>query len=121
MKTLSIVAPSASRIADGIKTIEVRSWLPNLDPNEDLLIVENKKFLRLEGETDDGMAVAIVKVDSVREYTEADIPAACASSWAPGYYSWILKDVRKLAKPFPITAARGIYDVELEPQDICNL
>jgi hypothetical protein len=42
---LSIVAPNAMRIAQGMKNLEVRSWQPEQLPLKDLLIVENKTFL----------------------------------------------------------------------------
>lgn len=42
---LSIVASNGTRIAEGIKTLEVRSWVPTKLPIKDLLIVENQKFL----------------------------------------------------------------------------
>ncbi|MDX9731054.1 MAG: ASCH domain-containing protein [Bdellovibrionales bacterium] len=84
-KALSIVFPGGQKIASGQKTIEVRSWLPPEDLKGDLLIVENHKFLHQEGETDpSGRPVALVKIKSVREYVEADIPAACASRWGLG-------------------------------------
>ena len=68
-KTLSIVYPNGTKIALGEKTIEVRSWQPPSDFNGDLLIVENKKFLRNQGEIDlEGTAVAIVKIKKVRTF-----------------------------------------------------
>lgn len=115
MKAISIVYPNGSKIANGEKTIEVRSWLPAIDLDEDLLIVENHKFLKLEGETDsDGKPVAIVKIKNVRNYFESDIPAACASRWEPGYYSWELFDIRSIKTEQQVVAARGIYDVEFK-------
>lgn len=114
-KCLSIVSPSGSKIASGEKTIEVRSWKPELDSDEDLLIIENKNYLRKDGDTDpDGKAVALVKVGKVREYVEEDIPAACASRWDPGYYSWELYDVRPIKSEAKLVAARDIYELELD-------
>jgi len=114
MKALSIVFPGGSKIAKGDKTIEVRSWQPPADFSEDLLIVENHKFLRRGGETDlEGKAVAIVKIKAVREYLESDIPAACASRWDPGYFSWELSEVRPLFIDKKVLAARGIYEIDL--------
>lgn len=114
-KALSIVYPNGTRIANGEKTIEVRSWLPPESFNEDLLIVENKNFLRQEGEIDpDGTPVAIVKIKNVRPFEESDIPAACATRWEPGYYSWELTNVRKIHSLQKTVAARGIYEVEIE-------
>lgn len=114
-KALSIVYPSGSKIATGEKTIEVRSWRPPDNFNEDLLIIENNKFLRQEGETDpNGRPVAIVRIRAVRPYIESDIPAACASRWEDGYYSWELMDVRPITSNQQVLAARGIYEVNLE-------
>jgi hypothetical protein len=50
MKALSIVTPSGTRIAIGAKTLEIRRWAPDLRADEDLLIVENTRFLREDGE-----------------------------------------------------------------------
>jgi hypothetical protein len=114
LKALSTVFPGGTNIAQGKKTIEVRSWLPPSDFNEDLVIVENKKFLREEGDVDpEGIAVAIVKIKLTREYLESDITVAMASRWEPGYYSWELMDVRPITPPKPALAARGIYKLEL--------
>lgn len=33
-QALSIVKPAATRIAQGYKTLEVRSWLPTLEPDD---------------------------------------------------------------------------------------
>lgn len=113
-KTLSIVYPSGTKIARGERTIEVRSWRPPENFEGDLLIVENKKFLRHDGDTDTaGTPVALVKIKKIRAYEEADIPAACASRWEPGYYSWELTDVRPLNSTAQVLAARGIYETEL--------
>jgi hypothetical protein len=113
-KALSIVYPIGQKIASGEKTIEVRSWLPPSDLDGDLVIVENHRFLRNDGESDPGgKAVAIVKIKKVRVFVESDIPAACASRWVGGYYSWELKDVRPLDREEKVLAARGIYEIEL--------
>ncbi|MGZ6470672.1 MAG: ASCH domain-containing protein [Bdellovibrio sp.] len=115
MKAISIVYPSGSKIANGEKTIEVRSWLPSIGLGQNLLIVENHKFLRTDGEVDpDGKPVAIVKIKKVREYVKEDMPAACASRWDSGYYSWELEDVRPINSNSKVLAARGIYDVDVE-------
>lgn len=113
MKALSIVSPGGSRIAAGRKTLEVRRWRPDLLPGEDLLIVENRRFLHAEGDTDaDGRAVAIVRVAAVRPFVPADIAAACAGSFEEGWLAWELTDIRPVVCAAPIRAARGIYTVE---------
>lgn len=113
---ISIVAPNGTRIAKGEKTIEVRSWLPTIQLGSDLLVVENKDFLRDEGATDpNGKPVAIVQIKNVREYLETDIPAAKASRWESGYYSWELENVRPIVSDKSVLAARGIYEIEMPP------
>lgn len=117
-KTLSIVHPSGTKIALGEKTIEVRSWQPPNDFEGDLLIVENNKFLRNEGDIDpEGTPVALVKIKKVRAYEKSDIPAACASRWEPGYFSWELTEIRPLNLSVRVRAARGIYETELNLSD----
>lgn len=119
IKALSIVSPSGSRIASGHKTIEVRSWLPDLGSDQDLLIVENHRFLKAQDHVDPkGRAVAIVKIKSVRRFEVTDIPAACATTWADGYHSWELKDVRPISYPDTLPAQRDLYEVELEDEKI---
>ncbi len=105
--------PSGSRIAAGEKTLEIRRWQPQLEPSQDLLIVENGRFLHTDGDEDEtGVAVAIVRVKAVRAFTPEDVPAACASYFEEGWLAWELSDVRPLTRPFTALAARGIYDVE---------
>ena len=71
---------SGGRIASGEKILEVRRWLPDLDISEDLLIVENERFLHNDGDEDDnGIAVAIVRVKALRPFILADMQVACAN------------------------------------------
>ena len=115
IKALSLVKPSGSRIASGEKTLEVRRWHPELEPWEDLLIVQNGRFLHNEGEEDtDGLGVAIVRVKAVRPFVPADMQAACASRFAEGWLAWELSHVRPITPPVRVRAARGIYTVEIE-------
>ncbi|ENR5292512.1 ASCH domain-containing protein, partial [Acinetobacter baumannii] len=44
------VAPNGTRIAQGIKTLEVRSGVPAQLPLKDLFIVENQNFLINDGD-----------------------------------------------------------------------
>jgi hypothetical protein len=95
--------------------VEVRSWKPEIGPDEDLLVIQNERYLRRDGDTDpEGCAVALVKVATVRPYLKSDIRCACATRWDPGYYAWELKDVRPVSCAEPLLAARGIYDLEVD-------
>ncbi|WP_322784196.1 ASCH domain-containing protein [Pseudomonas sp. PCH199] len=113
IKVLSIVRPNGGRIASGEKTLEVRRWHPDLDPSEDLLIVENGRFLHTDGDEDnDGIVVAIVRVKAVRPFVLADMQAACASNFEDGWLAWELSDIRPVTQPVTMRAARGIYEVD---------
>ncbi|WP_246494693.1 ASCH domain-containing protein [Brenneria izadpanahii] len=112
MKVLSVVAPAGHMIASGKKTIEVRKWLPNLSPEEDLLIVENLNYLTKDGDEESGMAVAVVNISSVRPFTPDDIPAACASRFEEGWFAWEISNVRQVAPAINARAARKIYTLE---------
>ncbi|WP_342367180.1 MULTISPECIES: ASCH domain-containing protein [unclassified Pseudomonas] len=110
--------PSGGRIASGEKTLEIRRWHPDLDPGEDLLIVENGRFLHTEGDEDaDGVAVAIVRVNAVRPFVLADMQAACANYFEEGWLAWELSHVRPIIHPVNVRAARGIYEVDFVPAD----
>ncbi|CAH1655169.1 ASCH domain-containing protein [Hyphomicrobiales bacterium] len=114
MCALSVVNPAGRRIASGEKTVEVRRWIPSLKPADDLLIVENGRYLRQEGDEDvDGRAVAIVRVKAVRPFVMADMEAACASYFEEGWWAWDLVDLRPLSRRATVRAARGIYRVAL--------
>lgn len=119
IRALSIAAPNGNRIAQGFKTIEVRSWRPDLEPSEDFLIVENSHHLKEEWDVDpEGRAVALAKVKTVREYQLEDMTSACATMWSDGYYSWLLYDVRPISYNHAVPAALGLYPVELSQKDI---
>jgi hypothetical protein len=119
VSALSVVVPSGTHIARGIKTLEVRRWRPAVLPVEGLVIVENGRYLREEGEVDpSGMAVAVVSVREVREWRAEDVAAACAERYEPGWLAWVLEDVRPIAVPFRAVAARGIYELELDERQL---
>lgn len=82
-------------------------------PSDDLLIVENDRFLHRDGDRDeDGIPVAIVKVKAVRPFTLADMEAACASYFEEGWLAWELAEVRPVQSTRRVIAARGIYEVD---------
>jgi hypothetical protein len=111
---LSIVAPSGQRIAQGMKTLEVRSWQPEHLPLKDLLIVENKTFLNHAGAEELGVAVALVDVESVHIWQPHEVEAACASDWAVGYFAWQLSNVRPIKNQVEVPAKRKIYLIEMD-------
>lgn len=111
---LSIVAPSGQRIAQGMKTLEVRSWQPEQLPLKDLLIVENKIFLNHDADEELGVAVALVDVESVHVWQPNEVEAACASYWAEGYFAWQLSNIRPIKDKIEVPAKRKIYLIEID-------
>ena len=110
---LSMVAPNAERIAKKVKTLELRSWQPEMLPLKDLIIVENQHFLLNDGDEDVGFAVALVDIESVYPWQSDEVDAACASYWTDGYYAWVISNVRPLKQPIEAIAKRKLYRLEL--------
>lgn len=114
LPALSVVAPSGIHIAKRIKTLEIRHWRPAALPIEHLLIVENDRYLREDGEVDPaGRAVAIVAIREVHDWRPDEVGAACASYHEAGWLAWTIENVRSIAWPFVAVAARGIYNIEV--------
>jgi len=79
IKALSVVSPWGTRIAQGLKTREIRSWHPGTLPIERLLIVENDRRLTQAGDEDpEGGAVAVVRISDVHDWTPEEAEAACS-------------------------------------------
>ncbi len=111
LDALSIVYPAATKIANGRKTLEIRSWKPPVLPLRNLLIVENHRRLDRDGDVDpEGLVVALVDIEHVRAWTEEDA-ARDGHVFAPGYHAWVLANVRALAVPLRAPAERMIYKV----------
>nr|WP_211325487.1 ASCH domain-containing protein [Roseimicrobium gellanilyticum] len=112
---LSIVAPAGDWIRTGKKPLEIRRWQPEELPLRDLVIVQNSIQLGGDGPAEDpnGMAVAIVDVESVAAWREDEIEPACATYWEPGWLAWPLVNVRPITPPIPCPARLRIYSVEL--------
>lgn len=110
---LSIVAPSGVRIAQGLKTLEVRSWRPDVLPIRDLLIIENDHFLTQHHATEWGRAVAWIDIESVHPWQAHEVEAACASAWSEGYFAWVISHVRPLNETFRVLAKRKLYKLDM--------
>ncbi|WP_343568584.1 ASCH domain-containing protein [Acinetobacter sp.] len=111
---LSVVAPNGTHIAQGVKTLEVRSWVPTELPLKDLLIVENQNFLINDGDEEEGIAIALVDVVSIHVWQNDEIEPACATSWSEGYFAWVLSNVRPVKQQLGVQAKRKIYQVTLD-------
>lgn len=115
LAALSVVAPAGDWIQAGKKTLEIRRWQSEEVPLWGLVIVQNSIRLGSDGPAEDpnGMAVAIVDVESVAAWREDEIEPACASYWEPGWLAWRLVNVRPIEPPLPCPARLRIYSVEL--------
>jgi hypothetical protein len=103
LKALSVRAPWASLIADGKKTIEVRSW-PTRHRGP-LVICQSGG----------GGAVALVDVIDCRPFT-VDDDAASGGVWSSGLmrdgaFAWVLRRVSRLRSE-PIKGRLGLYAVD---------
>ncbi|MBN3818164.1 ASCH domain-containing protein [Paraburkholderia sp. Se-20369] len=109
---LSIVEPAVEDILAGRKQVEIRSWAPPEIPLVDLVLVQNKRYLRQDGQEDpDGVALARVDVVGVRDWTPDDARSQ-GKPWCAGYVCWELANVRAIDPPVPCIARRGIYALE---------
>lgn len=112
MKALSIVRPAGTQIANGLKTLEIRRWYPEVQAGEEILLVENEHFLTADGQEELGRAVAVITFGEIREFRREDIPQACASYYEDGLLAWEIKTIKKIDNPFSIRAARKLYEID---------
>ncbi|MCK9325042.1 MAG: ASCH domain-containing protein [Bacteroidales bacterium] len=105
MKALSVKNPWADMIAQGLKTIEVRSRRTH--HRGPLLICTSKKP---EG-GNAGCAVAVVELVDYRPLVPEDARRA-GGFYAPGMWAWVLDNVKPI-KPFSVCGKLGIFEVAL--------
>lgn len=123
MKALSIKQPWAQLIAQGDKTIEVRSWVTKY--RGPLLIVASRSPIvsaPLEDGTGTrilpvGAAICVVGLVSVRPLLFSDVEAACLSAFPPGQWAWILENPRPV-RPVPVMGRLKIFEVDLDLEKI---
>ena len=105
MQSLSVRQPWASLIANGSKTIEVRSWRTAY--RGPLLICASAR--QCDG-LPTGVAVAIVDVVDCCPSKFIDSLASCCPA-TPAHFSWVFSAVHRLAVPFPVKGRLHLYDV----------
>ena len=103
MKALSVRAPWAGMIAEGTKSLEIRSRRTHY--RGELLICESRG----------GGAIAVVELVDCRSFVEADDEAS-GGVWtrhpeARTHYAWVLRLVRRVTSD-PIKGKLGFYDVD---------
>ncbi|EOV9690682.1 hypothetical protein ACN5PQ_002411 [Cronobacter turicensis] len=117
-QALSILQPAVVLIIDGKKKQEIRSWLPPSLPLKNILLVQNENYLSSDDDEDEGLAMALVDFTEFSNWTEEEylqqgLKNTLGRVWKPGYYTWKIENIRKLMKPIPCKAKKGIYEVEL--------
>ena len=115
MKALSLKQPWPNWIAEGLKTIETRTW--SVSYRGPLLIVSSKKpdlenfpEMLVKGNGPYGHAVAVARLVECRPMRPDDADAAGCECY-PGAVAWVLADVQRIKKPFPVKGSLGLYDV----------
>lgn len=56
--------------------------------------------------------MAIITLGKIREFRQEDIPQACASYYEEGGMAWEIRSVKKIEPPFPVRAARKLYEID---------
>jgi len=115
---LSILKPSVDNIVSGVKNIEIRSWVPREIPLKNVVLVQNEKYLHHKDDIDSGIAMAIVDIIDVLpwtrdEYLKQGPDITIGKKWSPGYYMWVINNVRPLNKKIICDAKKGIYKVNI--------
>lgn len=118
-QAISILNPAVENILNGSKSIEIRSWHPETMPLNNVILVQNEKYLKNQMDVDFGVAMAIVDFVSVREWLYEDYlrqnqDTTLNKPWFSGYFVWEIKNVRPLHKPIPCLARKGIYTLDLD-------
>ena len=112
MKTLAIRQPWATYIAEGSKTIEVRSW--RTDYRGPLLIVASGKPLQLADDAGQIVTlptqVQVCTVDLIdcRPFLRTDLAAACLDEYDTGLWGWHLANPRHV-RPVPHKGKLSLY------------
>lgn len=109
IKALSLHQPWATYIADGKKTIETRTWCT--DYRGDMLICSTKKPALKSFPC--GMALAIVELRGCRRMLKRDEKAAMCP-YAPGRWSWIIGNIRRIDTPFSVKGQQGLFELEID-------
>ena len=111
MKCISVKQPWATKIANGCKTIETRTWSTNY--RGPLAIASSKKpCICPKRIYPAGCVVCVVKLIDCRPMTAYDEAAACCDLY-DGAWAWILEDIKKI-EPRKVKGQLSIYDIDLE-------
>lgn len=120
MKTIVLRQPWASLVAEGKKTIELRTW--STKHRGPLLIVagrgvdhaDARRLGRIKEPA--GVTLCIVDLVDVRAATRRDDPSACCEV-SDDEFAWILSNPRPV-KRVSIIGRLGLYEVELSDDEL---
>ena len=114
MKALSVVEPWGDMIANRKKTLELRSWKPEITPMRDVALVQNSIRLTAAGQEDpNGYVVAIIDIINCKPWVQSDSElAGChESEFENGWLAWEIANVRKMERPVKVIAKRKLYEL----------
>lgn len=129
MRAITLHQPYASLIAEGLKTIETRSWPPPLAYiGRPLAIHAGKAQAQMEalddaeldileqhfgswwwGRLPYGAVIATCTLARVVQFPHKDAPPDAFGSFTPGRYGWILTDIEKVG-PHPARGQQGFWE-----------
>jgi hypothetical protein len=146
MKAISLWQPWASLMAEGLKTIETRSWATGYRGSlaihaakrsltvEERMLIQDWRNARLLGWEWAGTSLPFGAILAVVDLVDC-VPAgnivpnelnAAFGNFAPGRWAWITRNCHRLPIPFPCRGAQGLFDVlmditelpQAEPQEL---
>lgn len=106
MKCLSVKNPYAGWIADGSKTIELRSWRSHY--RGPVVICASARGETTDHGMPDGVVRCLVDLVDVRPFLKSDV-AAAKNAWRPGLFAWVLTNRRPLP-PIPVKGRLSLFD-----------
>jgi len=113
IRAISLHQPWAAYIAEGLKTIETRTWETNC--RGDILICSTKKTagnIPAGPRFPKGKALAVVELYGCRRMLKRDEEAAMCP-YEGGRWSWLIRNIRKIERPFDVRGRQGIFTVEM--------
>jgi hypothetical protein len=108
MIALSVKQPWANLIAQGRKTLEIRSW--STPARKGVLLCSSASPAIYPA----GFAIAVIDIVECRPFARADEDAACVEH-IPGMYAWVIANVRRI-NPIPVKGRLGFFRVEVGPK-----
>lgn len=105
VRALTVRQPWANLIAEGKKTLEIRTWKTKY---VGALLICSSKTPKIEP---CGMAVAVAWLSGVKEFLPEDAGKAHIA-YEKGMNAWMLSDIRKILNPFPVHGKLGLFHVE---------